>query len=100
MELKRLHSGCKRHIILVGSHSTFSHLTWAMPWYLQPLTTFLTVALGAPPHLEVYVLQEVEVLGIHPKVLQEEAVGQVIGKILWEGEVAEAGHLLGAVGDG
>jgi len=46
-----------------------------MPWYLQPPMVLLPTAFGVPAHLEAYVPQEVEVPGIHPKVLQEEVVG-------------------------
>lgn len=58
-----------------------------------------SLGFGVPAHLEAHVPQEVEVPGVHPEVFQDEAMGQVIGKILGEGEVTEAGHLLGGVGD-
>lgn len=62
-------------MVLTGLHPALSRPTWAMPWYLQPLMALLPMAFEVPTHLEVYVPQEVEVLGVHPKVLQKEAVG-------------------------
>lgn len=82
-------------MVLVAWHPALSRPTWN----LQLLMALLPMRFGNPAHLEAYVPQEVEVLSIHPEVFQDKAVGQVTGKILWVGEVAEAGHLLRGVGD-
>lgn len=81
--------------LLVGWHPALSHptLDLQLPMALLPMRS------GVPAYLEAYVPQEVEVLGVHPEVFQDQAVGQVTGKTLREGEVAEAGHLLRGVGD-
>lgn len=71
---KKAAFGMQKAIVLLGSHLVVSHPTWPMPWYLQPLMALLPMVFGVPAHLEVYVLQEVEVPGVHPKVLQEEAM--------------------------
>lgn len=59
----------------MGSHPAFSHPTSAMPWYLQPLMALLPMVFVVPAHPEAYVPQEVKVPAVHPKVLQEKAMG-------------------------
>lgn len=46
-----------------------------MPWYLQPLMALLPMVFVVPAHPEAYVPQEVKVPAVHPKVLQEKAMG-------------------------
>lgn len=44
-----------------------------------------------------YVVQKVEVFSIHPEVVQEFGMAQVVREICWEWEVTEAGHFFGGV---
>lgn len=74
---------------------TLSHPTHVMAAPAAPEALLLSI----PAHLEADVPQELEVLSIHSEVLQEEVVREERGEILREGEVTEAGHLLGGVAD-
>lgn len=77
------------------SHQSLSHPTHVMAAPAAPQAVLLLV----PAHLEADVPQELEVPSIHAEILQEEVVRKERGEILREGEVTEAGHLLGGIAD-
>lgn len=62
-------------------------------------TTTAGAALAEHPYVEAYVLGEVEVVSVHSKVVHDEGVVHVVGKVFRNGKVAETHHLLGGVDD-
>lgn len=51
------------------------------------------------PYIEVYVLGELEVIGIHSKVVHDEGVVHEVGEVSRNGKITETHHLLGGVDD-
>lgn len=51
------------------------------------------------PHVEAYVLVELEVSSIHPKVVNDEGVVHVVWEVCRDGIITETHHLLGGVDD-
>lgn len=51
------------------------------------------------PHIEAYVLGELEVISIHPKVVHDEGVVHEVGEVCRDGKITETHHLLGGVDD-
>ena len=50
-------------------------------------------------YIQVYVLDELEVVSVHSEVVHDEGVVHVVGEMCRNGEVAETHHLLGGVDD-
>ena len=51
------------------------------------------------PYIEAYVLDELEVVSVHPKVVDDERVVHVVWEVCRDGKVTETHHLLGGVDD-
>lgn len=51
------------------------------------------------PYLELNMLQKAKFFGIHPEILQDLGIVHEVGKMIWNGVVTEAHHLLGGVDD-
>lgn len=51
------------------------------------------------PYVEAYVLGELEVISVHPKVVHDEGVVHVVWEVCRDRKVTEAHHLLGGVDD-
>lgn len=51
------------------------------------------------PYIEAYVLGELEVIGIHSKVVHDEGVVHEVGEVSRNGKITETHHLLGGVDD-
>ena len=51
------------------------------------------------PYIEVYVFDELKVVGVHSEVVHDEGVVHVVGEMSRNGEVTETHHLLGGVDD-
>lgn len=51
------------------------------------------------PYIEAYVLGELEVFSIHPKVVHDEGIVHEVGEVCGDGEITETHHLLGGVDD-
>lgn len=51
------------------------------------------------PYIELYVFDELKVVGVHSEVVHDEGVVHEVGEVCRNGEVTEAHHLLGGVDD-